>query len=66
MDLRSPLFQLHQFVQVPLMTYVAACRFYNKPVNEVHMNRILFVGFLCMMMADQMTPLLTTSEFDLD
>jgi hypothetical protein len=64
MDLTPPLLMLHQFVHLPLMGYVVACRFYNKPVNEVQLNRILFVGFLGLMMQYQTQP--QPLELDLD
>jgi hypothetical protein len=58
---RQSLLLLHLFVNLPLMGYVAACRFHTKPVNEAHLNRILFLGFLWMQY--QMPP---PSELDLD
>lgn len=64
MDLNLPLLMLHQFVHLPLMGYVVACRFYNKPVNEAHLNRILFVGFLGLMMQCQLPP--QPPELELD
>lgn len=64
MDLNPPLLMLHQFVALPLMGYVVACRFYNKPVNDAHLNRILFVGFLGLMMQYQIQS--QPPELDLD
>ena len=49
MDLKPSLIDLHQFVHLPLMLYVAGCRFYNKPVVSHKLNQIMFFGFMCML-----------------
>jgi len=49
MDLKPPLIDLHQFVHLPLMLYVACCRFYNKPVDSRKLNQIVFLGFMCLL-----------------
>jgi len=49
MDLKPPLIDLHQFVHLPLMLYVAGCSFYNKPVVSHKLNQIMFFGFMCML-----------------
>jgi hypothetical protein len=56
MDVKPSLFLLHLFVNLPLMGYLAACRFHIKPVNEAQLNRILFLGFLGMMLMQYQLP----------
>jgi hypothetical protein len=66
MDVKPSLFLLQLFVNLPLMGYLAACRFHTKPVNEAHLNRILFLGFLGMMLMQYQLPPPPPPELELD